>query len=769
MSIHVFGIRHHGPGCARSLRAALEKLKPDILLVEGPPDAQEVLPFLADPKMKPPVALLIYATEQPQKAVYYPFTQFSPEWQALKYAHKVEIPARFMDLPQAFQFARPAADTENGDDAAAPNKQQVRSKRIRNSVVAEKPQESEEETLLREDPLTMLAQAAGYADHEMWWERQIEQRKNVVNLFEGILEAMTALRNEVKPRNSEVAQYEEQREAYMRQTIRAAQKEGFQRIAVICGAWHAPVLVEPGPANADSELLKGLPQLKVSSTWIPWTYSRLSSRSGYGAGMPAPGWYAHLWNSPKNMTTHWITRAAHLLREQGLDASSASVIEAVRLTEALAAMRDMSQPGLEEHSEAILTVLCHGEIAPMQLIREQLEIGEKLGEVPKEAPTVPLQQDLETLQRRLRMKPSIEKTKLELDLRKETDRARSQLLHRLQLLSIPWGKQEHVRGKSGTFHENWQLKWKVSFPVAVIEANVWGNTVEAAASHYAYATAKKQTELPPLTELLQQVVLAELPEAIEQLLGELQQRAAVSSDVRHLMDALPPLARVARYGDVRQTKAERVIPIIESLFERSVIGLPGACSSLDDDAAQAMLKSIENVQESLQLLAWPEQRQIWQQTLKNLAQRDTIHGLIRGRCCRLLLDQQALGEDEMQRFVRLALSPGAPILQAAAWVEGVLRGSGLLILHQDELWNVLDAWLSQLSPDNFIQLLPILRRAFANFQPPERRHMGEKVKQLHQPKQAQPDAGIQAANIDTENAAHVLPVLAQLIGVTHGH
>ena len=44
MSLHLFGIRHHGPGCARSLRAALEELRPDVIVMEGPADAQEALP-----------------------------------------------------------------------------------------------------------------------------------------------------------------------------------------------------------------------------------------------------------------------------------------------------------------------------------------------------------------------------------------------------------------------------------------------------------------------------------------------------------------------------------------------------------------------------------------------------------------------------------------------------------------------------------------------------------------------------------------------------
>ncbi len=39
--VHVFGIRHHGPGSARSLSAALESLAPDVVLIEGPSDADD--------------------------------------------------------------------------------------------------------------------------------------------------------------------------------------------------------------------------------------------------------------------------------------------------------------------------------------------------------------------------------------------------------------------------------------------------------------------------------------------------------------------------------------------------------------------------------------------------------------------------------------------------------------------------------------------------------------------------------------------------------
>ena len=788
MSIHIFGIRHHGPGCARSLRQALEQLEPEIVLVEGPPDAQSVLPLLTHETMKPPVALLIYTPADPKRAVYYPFTTFSPEWQALHYALQNGIPARFMDLPQAIQLAQepkeqreepPATDSVNianttkkapaaAEAAEAGRGQAVAGETGRGQAVAptmDEPGEPPDRGI--EDPLDMLARAAGYSDHELWWEQQIEQRHDTTHLFEGILEMMTELRADRPPKD----ETETRREAYMRQTILAAQKEGFKRIAVICGAWHAPVLtdISSASAKADAALLHGLKKERVEATWIPWTNSRLAYRSGYGAGITSPGWYEHLWTVPDRVTIRWLTKAAHLLREEGLDTSSASVIEAVRLGESLAALRELPMPGMAELHEAIETVLCNGDPAPMRLIRHKLEIGDKLGEVPPETPAVPLQRDLEARQRRLRLKPSTEQVTLDLDLRNETDRARSQLLHQLRLLNIPWGQQQRVPGsKRSTFHELWQLQWQVEFVVSLIEANVWGNNIETAATNLVCHTADTTQDLPQLTELLDKTILAEIPVAIDHVLICVQRRAAVSADVRHLMDALPPLARVARYGNVRQTRAEQVLPVIDGLFERVLVGLPGACASLDDDAAQQMVESIDHVQESVSMLNREEQVTDWQHALRQLSDRESVHGLVRGRCCRLLLEQKVLDEEELQRLARLALSPVTEAPQAAAWVEGVLRGSGLQVLHQDSLWMALDGWLSELADDVFIALLPLLRRAFSGFQPPERRAMGEKVKHLRSLPQPMTRHGREMQGhivLNQQRADSVLPGLAQILGV----
>ncbi|NJL78262.1 MAG: hypothetical protein HC874_00840 [Richelia sp. SL_2_1] len=766
MTTHIFGIRHHGPGSARRLCQALKQLQPDIILIEGPPDAESLIPLVASPEMQPPVALLIYLPDNPKESVYYPFAVFSPEWQAIQFGLSNHIPVRFMDLPLTHRMGM-------------------------------KKEQQPEESQIAQDPLGLLAQAAGYGDGERWWEQMVETRGDNVDLFTAILEAMTAVREEMPPIENPV---EAQREAYMRKTIRAAEKEAFERIAVVCGAWHAPALSQASTVKEDTALLKGLPKTKVQATWIPWTYGRLSYNSGYGAGIESPGWYHHLWEwgmgvkseelgvkseelgvrseelgvrsednrsylfspiSPSSIT--WMTRVARLLREQDLEASSAHVIEAVRLAESLAALRNLCLPGLSELNEATQTVMCFGSDLPMQLIHDKLIVGESLGKVPLETPMVPLQQDLQRQQKRLRMPAETTEKMYDLDLRKENDLARSHLLHRLNLLDIPWGQFQATRGKKGTFHEFWLVQWHPEFAVNLIEAGIWGNTIADAANTKACSLADTASELPTLTTLLDKVILSDLPDAVIYLMSQLQNTAALTSDVTHLMNALPPLANVMRYGNVRQTDTAMISHVVDGLVARICISLPGACASLDDDAAAAMYENVIKVNNAIAVLQNQEYITSWRQVLVQIADNSNVHGLISGRCCRLLLDAGVLDTTEVARRMGLALSSATEPYKAGVWIEGFLKGSGLLLLHDDKLWQLLGNWVSELSEDLFINLLPLLRRTFTTFTVSERRQIGERVKNGVDGNVS--NVGDDGNDINEENAVLILPIVKQFLGV----
>lgn len=757
LSIHIFGIRHHGPGSARSLKQALAELQPDAILVEGPPEADELLPLLVHEQMAPPAALLIYVPDDPQRAVYYPFAVFSPEWQAIHYGLTHNIPVRFMDLPQAYQLG--VKDKEKDEQAGTET--------VVPEVPARPPAEPQPPTvaeLIRADPIRFIAEQAGYSDSERWWEHIIEQRREGRDVFQAILELMTALRTEADAALPNPDPREALREAHMRQTIRAAQKEGRERVAVICGAWHGPALVDLSSGKADAALLKGLARTKVQATWVPWTHGRLASRTGYGAGVESPGWYQHLWSSSDEIAIRWMTKIAHLLRGEDLDASSAHVIEAVRLAESLAALRDRPLPGLIEMNEAAEAVFCSGNTLPMRLIQERLVIGDALGHVPDVTPMVPLQRDLASEQKRLRLRPEAEVRPLGLDLRKPTDLERSQLLHRLNLLKVEWGKQQRVgRLKQGTFHENWQLQWQPEFAITLIEAAAWGNTVHAAATAFTRHAADQAADLPALTQLVDHVLLADLPEAVEHLMARVQTEAAVANDVTHLMAALPPLANILRYGNVRQLDVAVVSQVVGGLVTRICVGLPAACASLNDEAAEAMYNHIAGVHSAVNLLHQDLYSESWHAVLTRLADQQGLHPLLAGRCCRLLLDADVFSRDDAAQRMGLALSAAVEPAQAAAWIEGFLKGSGALLIYDEGLWQILDEWVMSLSGETFIQLLPLLRRTFSTFSAPERRQMGERVQ--HGSRAPVSAAGEGELNLERSEA--VVPLVAKLLGLSH--
>ncbi len=558
--IQLFGIRHHGPGSARSVLSALKELKPDCILIEGPPEADQLVSFVEREEMKPPVALLVYSPDSPRQAVYFPFAEFSPEWQAIRYGVNNYVPVKFMDLPMTNWIAMEEQRKKElfellnkklEDDESDTEKSETG---IDLSQIEET--SSEKMPSISKDPLTWLARAANMqdGDGERWWEQMVEQRRDSKDLFVALNEAMTTLREALgdEPQSKHDAD-EPYREAYMRQTIRQARKDGYKNIAVICGAWHTPALSQMPPAAEDAKLLKGLPKTKVTATWIPWTHSRLSYESGYGAGIVSPGWYQHLWDHDENIIEKWMSKVARFLRDKDLDASSAHIIETVRLAETLAAMRGRSAAGLGELNEATKAVLCFGDDTPLKLIYKELIIGDKLGEVPPETQGTPLAKDLESKQKSLRLKAETGEKSLDLDLRKDIDRQRSHLLHRLNLLDIKWGLIEKGKRKSGTFHEVWSLRWQPEFVITLIEASVWGRTVSEASEAKARDRADKDPTLHDLTQLLDLVLLADLPKATEYVMDKVKSVSATASDISHLMTALMPLAQIARYGNVRRS------------------------------------------------------------------------------------------------------------------------------------------------------------------------------------------------------------------------
>ena len=659
----------------------------------------------------PPVALLGYVVDHPERAAFHPLARFSPEWQALRWAARSGTPLAPIDLPLGRSLA--AGGDRPPRAAAGP------------------------------DAIGLLARAGGYDDPERWWEDVVEHRgaggsaedgPAAVAAFAAVAEAMSAVREGHEVPNGP----EGDREAAMRQELRRtlAQQPGGD-IAVVCGAWHTPALADLGGRTgeaADRARLRGGPRVKVAVTWVPWTYRRLASASGYGAGVASPGWYDHVFAHPgPDGTARWFAGAAAALRAADLATSPDHVIAAVRMADALAGLRDRPRPGLREALDAASAVLAGGRRGPLALVEDHLVVGDRLGRVPASAPMVPLARDVARQQRRARLRPEAETRRLELDLRRPLDRGRSLLLHRLAALGVHWGRPAHERGTSGTFRESWTLRWEPELEIRLVEASALGTTLPAAAAARLVERSGTAASLADLTGLLDLALRAELGDAVDPLMANLAQRAAAEQDVAGLLDALAPLARTVRYGDVRGTDHAALRSVLDGLVVRVLVGLPSACRALGDDAAAVMAERLTAAQGALALIDHPARRAGWPAVLSLLAGRGprgmSLHGTVQGRAVRLLHDAGAWPPSEVGAALSRALSVGTSPPHGAAFVEGFLAGSGTVLLHDIALVRLLDRWVAGLGAQPFVDVVPLLRRTFGGFDETERRRLGQLVSQ----------------------------------------
>jgi hypothetical protein len=742
--LHILGVRHHGPGSAASVCAALDEHDPAIVLIEGPADANEVLRYAASSGMRPPVAILVHDADDPAKASFDPFAEYSPEWQALQWALARKRPVRFIDLPAGARF-------KSADDAGEEG-------------ATETP-----EKLLR-DPLSELAEAAGESDGESWWNGLVEQSAGGPEVFAAIAEAMTTLRAVIESERP-MTDREAQREAHMRLQIVKTLDETEGAVVVVCGAWHVPALAQSVPAKQDREMLKQVSFAKTIATWVPWTDSRLATVSGYGAGVISPGWYRHLWNEfhtrgerdALRVAARWQSSVAHLLRDEGMVTSSASVIEASRLAISLASVREHALPGLAEMQDASLAVMCHGDSILLKLIAQRLVIGDEIGEVDESVPQMPLAEDLQRWQKKLRMKPLATPEELAVDLRSDAGLLKSELLHRLLLINVPWGRLVDAQAGRGTFREKWSIVWQPELSVKLAEAVRFGTTIEQAAGNAALQAADGAISLGRCAELIGGCLNANLPEAAEKLTARLQALSVNTTDIEQLLRAVPPLINILRYGTARKIPREALARLVSGMVTEVCVGLSLACRNLSEESAQSMLSAVQAFDASVPLLDDQEYQRGWQRALSALENDSMAAPHLRGFALRRLYDAGVRNAEDTASALSRALSSAVPTLQAGQWLEGFLSGAAQILIQDRPLLGLIDEWLLSVPEDGFVELLPVLRRAVTSFDQMERRRLLEEVKR-----------GLVAAEstmmaADTESGAEAyhkaLPLLHLILGI----
>ena len=400
-------------------------------------------------------------------------------------------------------------------------------------------------------------------------------------------------------------------------------------------------------------------------------------------------------------------------------------------------------------TDATRSVLCDGDELAVRLITDELVVGQRLGSVDPGVPTVPLEADLLARCRTLRIRRDATPTLHDLDLRKPYDQERSVLFHRLRVLGLDWIRPaESEVANRGTFRETWQSAWHPELSLALVEAAAYGTTVESAATAMLMETIAEGS-LIQLTRGLRTLPEGRSAGRLGQVAG-LPQREGGARRRRRAPDGRA--ARRWRGPSATATSAaptpSALATVSRTLVVRICAALPAAVAGLDEDNARLMRRRVDGVQGSLGLIEPVEPggpgdpdgdaavnavapsgprslRQEWLTTLRALVERRDVHGVLLGRVVRVLADAEVL--DDAPARVHRALSYGAPAADKAAWVDGFFSDGALLLIHDTELLELLDRWVSELGEQEFVDVLPLVRRTFATFSWPERRTIGDRV------------------------------------------
>ena len=697
-----FGVRHLSPSAAFYLRKRLDEVKPELVLVEGPSDLSDQMKWLCNPDTRFPAAILAYTKTPPVRSILYPLAIYSPEVQAILWAKEHGVPCRFMDLPSSVFLAMQEVDGAEGIQAT--------------ESIYEK--------------LEMLAGE----EHDTFWERNFEQYEDyhaACNTFgkelraSGPVDAETILR-----------------EAYMKRVITDAIKAGTcaEKIFCVCGAYHVEGLKSNTPMT-DSELKK-LPKADSSATLMPYSYYRLSTRSGYGAGNKAPAYFHLLWDAMNGEGLHsvastYMVRLADAHRNAGNIVSSAEVIEAVRLATTLSQMRGSRYPCLKDLKDAAITTMGHGNFSELAVAFADTEIGKTIGYLPEGVGRTSVQEDFYRQLKKLKLDRfrSAELQRLDLDLREKLtvktkdaallDLNRSFFLHRLRVLGIHFASVLRSKQDQSNWGEYWELRWCPEVEIEVVESSLLGDTIEGAAAFALKEHADQATSIGQASGIFQDAFLCGMPAAAAHALTVLQQLSVDSAGLTEVASTADRLSLVVRYGDLRNFDPKPVIPLIEQLFLRANLTLEDACNC-DAKAAGAVTLAMDRLN-ALQLNLDFLDQTSWVRLLERISDRDDLNTKCSGFSMAILLERGIATEELLARKVSRRLSPGVPADLGAGWFEGLAGKNRYALIARLSLWRHLSTYLDGLDEESFRRALVFLRRAFADFTPAEKSDIAENL------------------------------------------
>ena len=338
---------------------------------------------------------------------------------------------------------------------------------------------------------------------------------------------------------------------------------------------------------------------------MPYSYFKLSSQSGYGAGNHAPAYFELLWQALNehgvgDLSRRYLSLVARHLREAGTHRSTAEVIEGVRLAETLSALKDGLAPTLADLRDAAVTLLGHGEPVTVREALAHVDVGTAIGELPKGVSQTSIQADFDRELERLKLEKY--RTTVQAGAgrwtcaRTAASRARRRPSWTCTARRSSTGcacsasrspSRSPTRQQSATWAEKWHLQWTPgerdrswSRPCCWARRSSWRPRTSSRRS------SKPARRIAEAADLVRDACQCGLMKSMDLARRRLQELAATSTRVHRHGPAAWQLSQVVRYGDVRRFDPQPLLPLLEELFVEARSPC-FAAANCDNKAAEA--------------------------------------------------------------------------------------------------------------------------------------------------------------------------------------